>query len=102
MTDERSSRLGGIAERHGKAKTYSQRPIQRAARRAWDHFMDKHSYLRATKRALELGYSPNVDGYGPGWILHAGSLAEDTLHWKGGKGIFYTVLCGNIKDTGKW
>lgn len=61
--------------------------------------MDRHPYLRRTKRSLELCYSPNVDGDGPGWVMWVGSLESDTMHWRGGAGIIHTALCGNIRPS---
>lgn len=75
---------------------YTQRPKQRRASQAWDYFMRHYPALRTTLRALELGYSPSVDHCGPGWVMHVGHLPTDTLHWKGGTQVFYTVLSGNI------
>ncbi len=79
-------------------KTYTSRPKPRQARLAWDYFMDRDPALKTTKRTLELFYSPNIQGDGPGWVLEIGHLEADTLHWKGGEDISHTVLSGNLQS----
>lgn len=74
--------------------TYTERPKQRAARDAWDYFMSVHP---AKTRSIELFYSPNISGYGPGWIWQLGHLEEDTLHWKGGDSLIFDALSSNIR-----
>ena len=89
---------GGCPKREPRRQLvpeYTSRPNQKAARRAWDYFAKKHP---AGRRTVTLGYSPNVDGYGPGWIWQLGSLEIDTLHWKGGDMLLFNALCGSIRD----
>ena len=78
---------------------YTSRPTQRQARWAWDYFMERYPALKTTKRRLELGYSPNLDRYGPGWIMEVGHLEHDFLAWHGSDPIIYTALCGTIHWT---
>lgn len=79
-------------------RLYTSRPSQRTARLAWDYFMSRFPNAIKSGRTCELGYSPNVDHCGPGWVFRLGSLETDTLHWKGGEEIFSTVLSGNLKN----
>lgn len=65
---------------------YHERPRQRMARKAWDYFMKHHP----TKiRRIELGYTPNYHGDGPGWIWDLGHIESDTLHWHGSESITF-------------
>ena len=74
---------------------YSSRPAARRARDAWDYFTERHPPGR---RDVDLCYSPNCDGYGPGWVWTLGSLEGDTFHWKGGSSIVHDAPVANIRS----
>lgn len=75
---------------------YTSRPKARRAKAVWDYFMEKYPWMKTTSRTLSLGYSPNLDYFGPGWYMRVGHTADDTLYWRGGDEICYSVMCGSL------
>jgi hypothetical protein len=72
---------------------YTTRPKQRIARKAWDYFVKKQP---PGKRGVELAYSPNIYGDGPGWIYQLDHTENDLNHWHGSEDIIFTILSSNL------